>query len=172
MAEKYLSAEEHHAMRGQKQQSSSALKPILVIIVMLVVAGLSFFGGVQYQKGHKITTISSSGQPGSTGGFGSGGRRFNGQRPTLGQVTAVSPSSITVQNQSGTSTTLAITSATTINDNGQTVTTTDISVGETVAVIASSSDSTQASRILVNPSFGGGASPPSSSSGSGQSTTN
>ncbi len=171
MAEKYLSAEEHHAMRSQKTRQGSSMKPILMIVVVLVIAGLSFFGGVQYQKGHQKTTASSnSGQSGYTGGFGSGGGRFGGQRPTRGQVTAVSPTSITVQNQSGTSTTLAITSSTTITDNGQTVTTTDISVGETVAVIANSSDSTQASRILVNPSFGGGASP--SSGGSSQSTTN
>ena len=166
MAEKYLSAEEHHAIKSQRSAQNNYTKPILMVVVLLIIAGLSFFGGVKYQTSHQKTTgssVSLGGQAGTSGGFG-GGRRFSGQRPTFGQVTAVNSASIIVQNQSGTSSTLSITSSTTISNNGQAATAQDIKVGDTVAVIANSSDSTQAARILVNPSFGGGSgSSPSSS---------
>jgi len=165
MSEKYMSAEEHHANRGQKSNQINYLKPALMVVGVLLIAGLSFFGGIKYQKNHQKTVVASNASlSGQAGSFG-GGRRFNGQRPTFGQVTAINTTSITVQNQSGTNTTLAITSATAISDNGQTVTSSDIKVGDTVAVVANSSDSSQASRILVNPSFGGGSgagSPPKS----------
>jgi hypothetical protein len=51
--------------------------------------------------------------------------------------------------------TLSITSSTQISDNGQTVTSSDIKTGDTVFVSEDTSDTSQASRILVNPSFGG-----------------
>jgi len=116
--------------------------------------GVSFYGGTAYQKSHqtKVVTSTAAGVNGS--GF-TGHGRFGGQRPTAGQVTAVNASSVTIQSSSsGTSTTLSITSSTQISDNGQTVTASDIQVGDTVLAVASTSDKTQAARILVNPSFG------------------
>lgn len=93
-----------------------------------------------------------------------GGRSFGGGSRAdrvVGQVTAVSSSSITVQTQSSSSTTLAITSSTAISNNGQTATTSDIQVGATVFITENSSNTSQASRILINPSFGGGQMSPS-----------
>jgi hypothetical protein len=117
--------------------------------------GLSFYGGVAYQKSHPAKTTAAAGL---NGGIGRG-RFGGGQRPTIGQVTAVSAGSITVQNSSsGASTTLGITGTTQITNNGQTATAGSIQVGDNVIVAASTTDKTQAARILVNPSFGGGAS--------------
>ena len=145
-------------MSRNKQTQGNFAKPIIISISILILMVVGFFGGIQYQKGHqpKITAnFGSRSSPFGQGGSGGSGG-FSGQRPTFGSVTAVSASSITVDDsQSSSSTTFSITSSTSISDNGQTVTASDISVGETVVVIASSSASTQASRILVNPSTSG-----------------
>jgi hypothetical protein len=158
MAE-YVSGEEYQKTKNARQQpnrSSLPLNPIGLIIVALVVAGLSFYGGVAYQKGKHPSSAASAGAGLNGGRFGG---RTGGQRPDIGQVTAVSPTSITVQNsRTGTSSTLSITSSTQITDNGQTVTVSDIQTGSTVLAVASTSDSSQAARIMVNPSFGGGGS--------------
>lgn len=156
--DEYISGEQHAAQRNHKKSpgTSGVTKPIAILVAAILLAGLSFYGGVQYQKGrHTATTTTTTGAAGSPST--QGGSRFRGgQRPTFGSVTAISSTSITVDSQSGTSTTFSITSSTTITDSGQTTTTSDISTGDTVAVVASTSDSTQAARILVNPSFGGG----------------
>jgi hypothetical protein len=163
MAE-YISGEKHRAMQAQQSQGTTITlpKPVIGIVAVVLLMGLSFYGGVAYQKGHqpKAAATASTAAGGTTRGSGfGGGRRFGGQRPTIGQVTAVSATSITVQDSnSGSSTTLSITSSTQITDNGQTVAASDITVGENVLIAASTSDKTQAARILVNPSFGGGGS--------------
>ena len=152
MAE-YISGEEYRKVKSTQASSKSPLpvNPIGLVVVALVIIGLSFYAGVAYQKG-KHPGTAAAGR--TAGGFA---RRFGGQRPDIGQVTAISPTSITVQNsRTGASSTLSITSSTQITDNGQTVTVSDIQSSDTVAVIASTSDSSQAARILVNPSFGGG----------------
>ncbi len=162
-AEKYVSGEEHQAMQQKSKSSPGGRRVTLqtrtlgLAGLVIVLCGLSFWGGTAYQKGHApkaIATTSSSGGSGA-GGFGGGGRgRFSGG---LGQVTAVSTSSITITNQrTNASTTYSITSSTTITDSGQTVTASDIQTGDTVLVSTSGSASTTATRILVNPSFGGG----------------
>jgi len=151
--------EEHdHVAVSQSKTGFKVPKIVPIIIAIFVVGGLGFYSGVKYQKEHQITATSNLSQSqfgGSAGGFGSGGRRFSGQRPTFGQTTAISSSSITVATNSGSSMTFAITSSTVITDNGQKTSASNITVGETVAVIANSSNTDQASRILVNPSFGG-----------------
>ena len=158
MAE-YISGEKHREMTSNSPHQVEIPKSFLAIVVVIILMALSFYGGIAYQKGKqpKVSTMSSTGQAGSFGG----GRRFSGQRPTIGQATAISSTSITVQDsRTGTSTTLSIASSTQITDNGQTVPTSDIQIGTSIAVVASTTDKTQAARILVNPSFGGG---PSSS---------
>jgi hypothetical protein len=166
--DEYISGEQHAAQRAHKKSRGTftITKPVAMVIAAVILVIISFYGGVQYQKGrHPVTTTttaSSAGAPSTSFGQGGGGRFRGGQRPTFGSVTAISSTSITVDNQSGTSVTFAITSSTTITDSGQTTTTSDISTGETVAVIASTTDSTQAARILVNPSFGGGGNAPTS----------
>ena len=160
MAE-YISGEQHHTIRNQGQSQNYFVKPIVIVVAVLILSGLSFFGGIKYQKAHQsnaMANTASQGSPFGRGGSGGPGGGFSGQRPTFGTVSAVSSSSITVNDQtSGSDATFSITSGTTITDNSKTVTTSDISVGATVAVIAESSSSSQASRILVNPSAGGSA---------------
>jgi uncharacterized protein (UPF0333 family) len=155
--------------------TKSFTNPLLAIVVLIIVAVTAFFGGVAYEKGNtKKTPAASHNALSSINGYGSKGS-YSGQRPILGSVTAVSSSSISVQDErTGTTSTLAITSSTVITNNGATVAASSISVGDTVAVRASMTNTNQASTILVNPSFGGGSgsspSSPSSSSDSGVST--
>jgi hypothetical protein len=149
MAE-YVSGEKYRELKEQYGSSSSKLVPFLVAVVVLM--GLSFYGGIAYQKSKHPTSTAANGQSGS----GFAGRFGGGKRPDIGQVTAISPTSITVQNsRTGTSSTLAITSSTQITDNGQTISVSDIQTGSTVLAVASTSDSSQAASIMVNPSFGG-----------------
>lgn len=143
---------------GQVVRSSQKHKvsiPLIWIIVVVIVGVLCFFGGVSYGKDHakKSTTAMSM------RGMGPNGRGFSDRRDmgTIGTVTAVSSTSITVEGQqSGTTSTYNITSATTITDNGQTITYSDIQTGDTVMITKTSQSSSDASKILVNPSFGGG----------------
>ena len=167
MAE-YISGEKHREMTASPSTKTTLPKPLLAGIVVIVLMGLSFYGGVAYQKGrHSQVSVPSTTAGGSNSGFGGRGRFGGGQRPTIGPVTAVSATSITVQDShSGSDVTLSITSSTQITDNGQTAAASDITVGENVLITASTTDKTQAARILVNPSFGGG------SGASGTSSTN
>jgi len=136
-----------------------------VIIFIVIVAGLSFWGGRWYQKDHpaiSTSTLPQSATP--TSGFsGMGRRRFGGRRGIIGTVTAISPTSISVQSSAtGTVTTLSIATSTQITNNGQTAATTDIQVGSKVAVVPDTTTTSQAARILINPTFGAGAPAPNS----------
>jgi hypothetical protein len=158
-SEEYVSGEKYREMAVGNTGKNNLPKPVLAAAVVVVLMALSFYGGTAYQKSKQPkSTVATSGSSAAAGGFGGrGGGRFGGQRPTIGQVTAISSTSITVQNtNTNASTTLAITSSTQITDSGQTVTASDIQTGDTVLVSASTTDKTQAARILVNPSFGGG----------------
>ncbi|MGC1177047.1 MAG: hypothetical protein WA843_03155 [Candidatus Saccharimonadales bacterium] len=148
-----ITGEEHHALLAAQQKKTAKTIPILIACGLLLIV-LSFFGGTRYQKSHQPKSAQNrSGAKAQNGGFG--GRRggFNGQRPTFGAVTAVSSTSITIKDQNDTSTTLAITANTVVTNNRQAGSIGDIQVGDTVAVIAGGSN---ASRILLNPRFGGG----------------
>jgi hypothetical protein len=160
--EKYVSGEEHQAMKhapsGDNQKRVTVPVSYFVFICCgIVLCVLSFWGGTVYQKHKHTTTVTSSIQKGATGFSGGGvgsGRRFSG---AFGQVTSISSSSITINNQrTSASSTYVITSSTTITDNGQTASASSIQDGDTVLIMTSSTSSTTASKILVNPSFGGG----------------
>lgn len=154
---------------SNKSSQNITAKIFLGIIALIIIAGLSFWGGMHYQKSHNaIATTAATAGSGFRGGAGGGG--FAG-RGGFGEVTAISSTSISVQNpRSGTTTVYAITSSTVITDNGATVTYSDIQDGDTVIVIASSSSSTTASKINVNPSYGGGSSSPAVGSQTTQGT--
>lgn len=79
-------------------------------------------------------------------------QKLCGGSPITGTVTAITPTSVSVQPSSGGSIgVIAITSSTTIQDNGATVTYGDIKIGDTVGIIPSSTNATQAIEIMVNP---------------------
>lgn len=156
---KPLTGEQHHAMLESQKKNASKIVPILIVCGLALV-GLSFFGGVQYQKSQQSKPIQNlPGMAVQNGGFGGMRSGFNGQRPTSGEVTAVSSSSITVKDQSGSSKTLAITDTTTVTNNRQAGSISDIKVGDTVAIVATGTDAT---RILLNPNFGNNSPAPTS----------
>jgi len=152
---------------GEKKTMSLTFNSLSIIKITasVIVIGLAFWLG--YFIGHhgKLVTTKSLGTISGRGEFARGGG--------LGTVTAISSSSITVQNsRSGQSSTYAITSSTEISDDGQSASASSIAQGETVIVVPSSSNSSDASRILVNPSFGGyGGGGGFGGSSSGSSTT-
>jgi hypothetical protein len=134
-------------------------KQIVGVLAVVIIGGVGFYSGVAYQKHHttnasnNLPTTASAGQGFGSGGF-SGARSGGSQRSDriIGQVSAISSSSISVQTQTGSTTTLAITSSTTITENGQTVSASSIQSGDTVFVTEDTSNTSQAARIMVNPS--------------------
>ena len=137
---------------------------IFAVVVLLVGAG-GFYSGTVYQKSHGTSTaVATNGGSfgGGTGGGAAGGgfgSRIGGGG--IGAVTAVSSTSITItpRSRGGTAAadkTYAIGSSTTITNNGATVAATDIAVGDNVLITTSTSDTSTATAITVNPSFGGG----------------
>jgi len=146
-----ITGEQHRAILESQKKNTSMIVPILIVCGLALV-GLSFFGGVQYQKSHQSKPIQNLlGTAVQNGGFGGMRGGFGGQRPTRGEVTAVSSSSITVKGQSGSSKTLAIADTTTVTNNRQAGSISDIKVGDTVAIVV---NGTNATRILLNPNFG------------------
>jgi len=135
-------------------------RSLYLVIVLLAIIG-SFFLGEHYGHSKQTTSVptasNSQAAGGSTNGDGFAGGRGNFRSDGAhGSVTAISSTSITVMDTtSNTSKTYTITSSTQITDNGSTVTTSDIQTGDTVLVTSGSSATTTATRILVNPSFGG-----------------
>ncbi len=154
MAEKYISGEEHHRVTSQSRNSKySTQRIIYAAVLVIVLMALSFYGGVSYEKGHKTSTTAVSSR------FGAGGGRFGGgfrADIVVGTVSSISTSSITVNdNRTGSTVTLAITSTTQITNNGQSASVSDIQSGDTVFVQKDTSNTSDAARIMINPSFGG-----------------
>lgn len=171
---KELSNSEYEQMvaagKVKKPNSPNYLKPAIAAVTVIVLCGISFTAGQSYQKSHSKDTqttantrFGSQGMAGGPGGFG------NGQRPTVGQVTAVSSDSITIKNdRTGSDQTLKITSSTVVENNGSTASVSDVKVGDTAFVQLDSNDSGAASRIILNPTMQG----PGSQGGSTDTTTN
>jgi Domain of unknown function (DUF5666) len=133
----------------QPERRSKKVLYTVVATGVVVCTVLGFVGGIAFQKGRQSTIVSQQGMNGF-GQAGPGGSRFAGAG--IGAVTAVSDSSITVQDERrGTTKTYAVTSATTVTNNNSTAVLSDIKVGDTVMIEASTSDSTQAARIVLNP---------------------
>jgi hypothetical protein len=168
--EKEVSGEEFRRMKAEADMQPAnvvaAHRTALVsIAVLAVVAGISFAGGIQYQKGKtpatRAVTAANQYANGPAGFRSFGGPQ--GQRPTVGTVKAVSGTSITVTNdRTGTDSTLAITGVTVVTNAGVAATVSDIQVGDTVFVQVASNDPNTATRIMLNPTLmrgqdGGGA---------------
>jgi len=145
---------------GSKTSRLASAWPLMVLAV-IVLCGLSFYGGTKFHSSQPTNTVAAGAAgPNATqngsGTSGAGGRRYGGQRPTIGQVTAISPTSISVSSNGGATVTLAITSSTQITNAGQSASVSDIQTGDTVLLMKSTADTSQAARILINPTFGGG----------------
>lgn len=127
--------------------------PVIWIAIVIVIGVLGFFGGVRYEKHHLPKQSSNVSARGMFPGGGYGFRDKSGLR-VIGQVSSINSSSITVQGNSGSSTTYSITGDTKIIDNGQDVNASDIQSGDTVIITKSSSSSSAAQQITVAPNFG------------------
>jgi hypothetical protein len=143
----------------------SYIRPALLVAAAIILCGISFLLGENYQKHHSTSTgagqFGSQSQAGGPGGFG--GRQMRG---SVGTVSAVSSDSITIKTVSGDTKTYKITSSTTVENDGSTGSVSDIKTGDTVAIRTESSDSSTASRILLNADM-----PPNQSGDTGQSDT-
>lgn len=120
------------------------------------------------QVGKSSSTVAND-----TGAFGGQSQQGGGMMRRMGAfgtVTAVSDDSITIKDQmQGSTTTYAITSSTTVTNNGSSASVSDIKVDDTVAIQtdnSSSGDSTTATSILLNPSMRGPGGADQSTSGS------
>lgn len=151
----HMSGEEfetYQSSRGHKKTMSFPLVPMLGVLVVIALMTGSFLAGIQYQKQQQksITpTIAAS-----NNGFGGQGlpRRGFGD---MGTVTAITDASITVKNaQSGDIKTYTISSSTSITEDGNAITATQIQVNDTVIIQTGSADTTNATQIIVNPTFG------------------
>jgi hypothetical protein len=161
---KEVSGEEFQRMQSeakfQKPNFITAHRSVLVpILVLVVVAGFSFGAGIQYQKGKKVASVpttTAASQFGPSDGSNSPRSFRGGAGASIGQVKAVSSTSITVTNdRTGTDTTLAITSTTVVTNAGATAAVSDIKVGDTVFAQAATNDANTATRIMINPTMGG-----------------
>jgi hypothetical protein len=153
---------------GKVKQASTSnyTKQAAIVAAVIVLCGISFVAGEGYQRGHSknSSTTTATRQFGPQGRAGAGGFG-NRQRPTVGQVTAIASDSITINNnRTGSSQTFKITSTTTVTTNGSTGSASDIKTGDTVFVQTSTSDTSTASRIIVNPATMQGSQDSSSSS--------
>lgn len=166
MSRKELSPSEYEEVistgRSKSATNPNYIKYGIISVVVIVLCGVSFGAGMSYQKGKQTTPTTANtneqfpSQGSGPGGFGGQGGFRNGQRPNIGEVTAVSSDSITIQDsRSNSNKTFKITSETTVQDNGSAASASDIKSGDTVLVIADSSDASTASQIMLNPSFNG-----------------
>jgi hypothetical protein len=123
---------------------------------MVVAVGVSFYSGVQFQKNHMEQTGSATASQGEQAISNRMGQRsmMSGQRPAMGQVTAISAASISVQDSmQNTTATYAVTSNTKVTNNGGAASASDIKTGDNVLVLLSNTNSSEASQIELNPSM-------------------
>jgi cytoskeletal protein RodZ len=146
--------------------SSTDLKKYtpLIPVVAIILVGISFVAGMQVQKSitksNAATVVGSAngGTTGGAGGFSGRGGRM-GMRPTFGTVSSISGSNLTVTTDASTTVTVTLSSSTQITDgNGATATAGSIKTGDTIAAFGTTSSdgaTITATRIRLNPAFGG-----------------
>jgi hypothetical protein len=127
---------ERHNMNMNKKMAFKRAAATTALGVGLVAGGVGVASAASTHTAHDATTTTSPSPPGA-GNFAGG------------TVTAVTDTSITVEDISGTSTTYAITSATTFSEGSTTITESQLAVGQHVGIQLSSSSSTTASNIDV-----------------------
>jgi hypothetical protein len=158
-------------------------KATFVIVFGVLLASASFYEGTVFQRNTDVNTT------GRTGTSNSGNPERNDSNSqtdsyvrnhVIGEVTADSSTSVTIQEASGQNGTFKITSSTQIEANGQSIKATEIENGDVVVITKASNSSSTASKIVITQgTFGttsssntsGGSSTNSGSSTTGQSNT-
>jgi len=141
---------EHRDDKINKKITSGVVLSVVVALLLGSVGG--FVAGTHIKMGSdKTATMSPSNADGTMNGR-MGGRGMG----TMGSVTKVADDSITIQdNRTGSSSTYAITDDTTITEDGSSVELNDIVSGDSVMIRTDgSSDTSQASSVIVNPAMG------------------
>ncbi len=175
MADQYISPEDYHTMQQVSSQPNKThvtvtSRTVAAIVLAVVLCSISFVAGMSFQKHHGAKTTVADGMTATNSHSGFSGQHRGG---SLGSVTAINTASITITNQrTNAAQTFAINNTTVISNNGQTVSTTDIKTGDSVAITTSATDTATASRILINPNFGGGFGGPAGSSAPDSSQSN
>jgi hypothetical protein len=135
-------------------------KQIVITIVGIVLVGvLAFFGGMQYQKMQSVKMVMNTTMNG--GGrnmaFGAGQGRMSGTRAqgigmTMGEITSIDASSVTVKLQDGSSKIINLQSSTTYNK-AEEGSKNDLKTGERIAVFGNtaSDGSITAESVQLNP---------------------
>jgi len=142
-------------MNDTKPKDQTVQFLIVVLVSAVIFGGLGYWAGKAAHNNAAVGPSSGTNQFGAGGPGGQGGFRRSGG---IGSVTAVSDTSITINNtRTNAATTYTVDSSTSITNNGAAATIADIKVGDNVLVSTASSTSLAATRILINPSFGGGA---------------
>jgi hypothetical protein len=127
---------ERHNMNANKKMTFKRAAATTALGVGLVAGGAGIASAASTHTALDATTTTSPSPPGAA--------NFAG-----GVITAVTDSSITIKDMSGTSTTYVITSATTVSEGPTTITSSQLAVGQRVGVQLSSSSSTTAASIDV-----------------------
>lgn len=144
--------EAYQSNRSHKKTLSFPIVPMLGVLVVIALMTGSFLAGIQYQKQQqKSITPALVGQNNGFGGQGQPKRGFG----DMGTVTAITDTAITVKNaQSGATKTYTIGTSTTITEDGNELTATQIQVNDSVLIQTDTADTAVATQIIVNPTFG------------------
>jgi hypothetical protein len=176
--------QENNATYSDKHTHKKPVPPSAKYLVVggfiIISGGAGFLGGMQFQKAQNTSSapggLSQSGmmEPGQQ----SGGQMM-GRMGTFGKVTAVTSSTITIsieqpmwQQDSSSDSSNSSTNSTTVTKDGESASISDVAVGDTVSVKASSSDSSAASSIRIGSLQQGQNGPSDSSSNSDSSSSN
>ncbi len=113
---------------------------VVILVIVAVVAGLSFYGGIQYQlrqtpsRGNLAQFANGSPAIGQNGTKTNGSNRFaQGSRPLSGEITGRDGQSLTLKLADGSSKTVIISDQTAINRTSE-ATKEDLATGTTVTV--------------------------------------
>lgn len=122
----------------------------IAFVALLVGGGIGFFGGREYQKNQRTTTLGQLGFRGGSGANGAG--RFRNGNGVVGTILSVDVNSITVRLLDGSSRIVLLTDTTNINKATQ-ASVSDLMKGERVAAFGmpNSDGSVTAQNIQLNP---------------------
>ncbi len=129
---------------------------LTTLVVAVIVGALSFYGGVTYQKSKQPSFtrgqfMSDSNRTGNQNPRTAGGAQYG--RPINGQITSLDNTTLTVKSQDGSSKTVIFSDSTVVNQT-QTASVSDLAIGDQVMVIGQQDTSGTVTAQTI--SIGGG----------------
>jgi hypothetical protein len=159
-----ISGEQYRAMQQpyQRKKPNAFVRFLPFVAMTLIVGGVSFFGGIHYQKNKQGTATQTNlyETAPTTQRFGGGPPNQQMRlRGALGGVTAVSSTSVSVRGVlNDTVNTYGINESTRVVSDSVTANISDIKIGDRIMVVASTADEKVAAEIMLNPPEPGGGS--------------